>query len=129
MILEFLATAAQTASQYGGITEGATEIIDKAASKDDRWMFIAVLFVGFSAAIFVTRWFMARYNDLVVKLESLQEQFTAYLMENNKELAVLLAQTNELIRKNNEVLTEAMKVNQLSMHILEQTENRLRNKL
>ena len=84
---------------------------DYAASKTDRWLFIAVLLVSMVGVLLFVRWLIGRYEQLMTEHRLDQQQFSTALLnisaENNKtskELAVVLDRCDCALEENTDHL-------------------------
>jgi len=80
-----------------------TELTTFAAGQSDRWMFVALLVIGMVVAltsgVWMTRYFTAELKAARLEFQQLSKDFTAHLLESNKELASLIAKNTDAMNR------------------------------
>jgi len=94
----------------------AIETISLAASKDDRWLFVALLGIGLFFVVFLFRWFTARLERVETKMDAQSAEFTDYLQTANREML-------EVISQNQTTTTRAIALMDRLEHKLDTTKN------
>jgi hypothetical protein len=82
----------------------ALGILDHATKAGDRWMFIALLFIGILAVIFLVRYFMSEIGKLQIEIVNVRGHFEESLKEGNEKMVAALTRSSEVIARNNQVL-------------------------
>ena len=55
--------------------DSAINTVDHAAHQDDRWMFVALLFIGMVTIYFLARYFMRQIENLQREIVSVRSDF------------------------------------------------------
>jgi len=78
--------------------------INFAANQSDRWMFVALLFIGILAVIVLFRYFTTRIERVEKKMDEVQGEFNQHLKTANKEMLEVLSLSNQTIGRNMTIL-------------------------
>ena len=83
--------------------ETITEVTTLAANQSDRWLFVALLVTGMAVAVisgvWMTRYFTAELKSARLEFQQLSKEFTAHLVESNKELSTLIAKNTDALNR------------------------------
>jgi uncharacterized membrane-anchored protein YhcB (DUF1043 family) len=91
--------------------ENFTETVTYAANQSDRWMFVALLVIGIIFISLMAKFFMKRFDDLQMRIDSQQLKFekqnydfVEHLKQNNKEMLEVIATAHSTISRNTIVM-------------------------
>lgn len=86
--------------------DSAVTTIDHAAHQDDRWMFVALLFVGLVTIYFLTRYFMRQIAELQHEIAAVRSDFEAHLKTANADMIAALTKSTEVIAHNSTIIEQ-----------------------
>ena len=86
--------------------EKAMEAVDHAAHQDDRWMFVALLFIGMVTIYFLVRYFMGEVAELQKEIAAVRSEFETYLRTANADLVAALTKSTEVIAHNSAIIEQ-----------------------
>lgn len=78
--------------------------ITEIAQQSDRWMFVALLFIGIMAVVVLFRYFTSRLDRVEKKMDEVQCEFNTHLRTANKEMLEVLSVSNQTIGRNMTIL-------------------------
>ena len=84
----------------------AVETIDHAASKDDRWMFVALLLIGLVTIYFLARYFMRQIAELQREIAAVRTEFETHLKTANADMVAALTKSTEVIAHNSAIIEQ-----------------------
>ena len=87
----------------------ALNTISYAAQQSDRWMFVALLFIGVVFSTFLFRYFAAEVKSIRGEMREQNEEFIAHLKIANKEITELVKTAHEIIAKNSVIMERVEK--------------------
>lgn len=80
--------------------ETIVETANYAASQSDRWLFVALLVIGFLCIGVLFKYFTNRLDHLQGRMDSQTTEFMSHLKTANKEMLEVIAIANATIAKN-----------------------------
>lgn len=86
------------------MNEKALETISYAAQQSDRWMFVALLFIGVIFSTFLFRYFAAEVKSIRGEMREQNNEFIQHLKTANKEITELVKTAHETISRNSVVM-------------------------
>lgn len=86
------------------MTQESLNTITYAAQQSDRWMFVALLFIGVAFSTFLFRYFASEVRSIRCEMKSQNEDFIAHLKTANKEITELVKTAHETIARNSVVM-------------------------
>ena len=84
----------------------AIEVVDHAAHQDDRWMFVALLFIGMVTIYFLVRYFMGEVAELQKEIAAVRTGFETYLRTANADMVAALTKSTEVIAHNSAIIEQ-----------------------
>lgn len=84
----------------------AIQAVDHAAHQDDRWMFVALLFIGMVTIYFLARYFMWQIADLQREIIAVRSEFETHLRSANADMVAALTKSTEVIAHNSAILEQ-----------------------
>ena len=86
--------------------EKAMAAVDHAAHQDDRWMFVALLFIGMVTIYFLVRYFMGEVAELQKEIAAVRSEFETYLRTANTDMVAALTKSTEVIAHNSAIIEQ-----------------------
>jgi hypothetical protein len=86
------------------MNEEVLNSISYAAQQSDRWMFVALLFIGVAFSTFLFRYFASEVKSIRGEMRDQNEEFIAHLKLANKEITELVKTAHETISRNSVVM-------------------------
>ena len=86
--------------------DNAIKTIDHAAHQDDRWMFVALLFIGMVTIYFLARYFMGEVAELQKVIAAVRSEFETYLRTANTDMVAALTKSTEVIAHNSAIIEQ-----------------------
>lgn len=90
--------------------EAASKAANYAALQSDRWMFVVTLIVFLVAIGWMAKWFMARFDALQLRIDTVQKEFNDFLQARNTTLASAIEKNSHVVEKCEETITNAVKL-------------------
>ena len=84
----------------------AISAVDHAAHQDDRWMFVALLFVGMVTIYFLVRYFMGEVAELQREIVAVRTEFETHLRTANADMVAALTKSTEVIAHNSAIIEQ-----------------------
>jgi hypothetical protein len=86
--------------------EKAMAAVDHAAHQDDRWMFVALLFIGMVTIYFLVRYFMGEVAELQQEITAVRTEFETHLRTANADMVAALTKSTEVIAHNSAIIEQ-----------------------
>ena len=84
----------------------AMAAVDHAAHQDDRWMFVALLFIGMVTIYFLVRYFMGEVAELQQEITAVRTEFETHLRTANADMVAALTKSTEVIAHNSAIIEQ-----------------------
>ena len=84
----------------------AISAVDHAAHQDDRWMFVALLFIGMVTIYFLVRYFMGEVAELQQEITAVRTEFETHLRTANADMVAALTKSTEVIAHNSAIIEQ-----------------------
>ena len=91
------------------MTDEAFDSISFAAQQSDRWMFVALLFIGVTFSTFLFRYFASEVKSIRGEMREQNIEFITHLKIANKEITELVKTAHEIIAKNSVIMERVEK--------------------
>lgn len=86
--------------------EAAAQTVNYVAQQSDRWLFIALLLVGFFAIAFMTRWFMFQLDKANAATRMANEQLSEHLKSTTLEVMKVITEVRVSMQRMNELVDD-----------------------